>query len=170
MFRLVFIFIFTTWMITGFIITAPAVAADADEFSEILKKIDKLVCTNPEKISQYYSSELVIMIDDKRALLENRIKDYRQMMSELVGMSCRMKRKVLAGKKGDQVGYVLVDEQISVTAENVHIDERQHSVCSYMFSKEKDGWKISLEHCSSLPDYSIRPGEDALYYFHNPVY
>ena len=65
---------------------------------------------------------------------------------------------------------MLVDEQISVIAENVHIDERQHSVCSYMFSKEKDGWKISLEHCSSLPDYSIRPGEDALYYFHNPVY
>ena len=110
------------------------------------------------------------MIDDKRALLENRIKDYRQMMSELVGMKCRMKRKVLAGRKGDQVGYVLVDEQISVTAESVHIDERQHSVCSYMFSKEKDGWKISLEHCSSLPDYSISPGEDALYYFHNPVY
>jgi hypothetical protein len=81
-----------------------------------------------------------------------------------------MKRKVLAGKSGDQVGYVLVDEQISVTAESVHIDERQHSVCSYMFSKEKGGWKVSLEHCSSLPDYTIRPGEDALYYFHNPVY
>jgi hypothetical protein len=170
MFRLVFIFIFTTWMITGFIITAPAVAADADEFSEILKKIDKLVCTNPEKISQYYSSELVIMIDDKRALLENRIKDYRQMMSELLKMKCEIKRKVLAGKSGKKVGYILADEQISVTAENVHIDERQHSVCSYMFSREKDGWKVSLEHCSSLPDYSIRPGEDALYYFHNPVY
>jgi len=92
------------------------------------------------------------------------------MMSELVGMNCSMTRKVLSGKQGDQVGYVLVDEQISVTAENVHIDERQHSVCSYMFFKEKDSWKISLEHCSSLPDYSIRPGEDALYYFHNPVY
>ena len=170
MFRLVFIFIFTTWMITGFIITAPAVAADADEFSEILKKIDKLVCTNPEKISQYYSSELVIMIDDKRALLENRIKDYRQMMSELLKMKCEIKRKVLAGKSGKKVGYILADEQISVTAENVHIDERQHSVCSYMCSREKDGWKVSLEHCSSLPDYSIRPGEDALYYFHNPVY
>ena len=168
--RLVFIFIFTGWMILGFNSTPSVLAVDADGFSEILKKIDKLVCTNPEKISQYYSSGLVIMIDDKRALLENRIKDYRQMMSELVRMKCRMKRKVLAGKRGDQVGYVLADEQISVTAENVHIDERQHSVCSYMFSKEKDGWKISLEHCSSLPDYSIRPGEDALYYFHNPVY
>lgn len=157
-------------MILGFNFTPSVLAADTDGFSEILKKIDKLVCVNPEKISQYYSSELVIMIDDKRALLENRIKDYRQMMSDLVGMKCRMERKVLAGKRGDQVSYVLADEQISVTAENVHIDERQHSVCSYMFSKDKDGWKISLEHCSSLPDYSISPGEDALYYFHNPVY
>ena len=157
-------------MISGFITISPALAADAGEFSEVLEKIDKLVCTNPEEISQYYSSELVIIIDDKRALLENRIKDYRQMMSELVKMKCEIKRKVLAGKRGEKVGYILADEQISVTAENVHIDERQHSVCSYMFSKEKGGWKVSLEHCSSLPDYSIRPGEDALYYFHNPVY
>jgi len=80
--RLVFIFIFTGWMILGFNSTPSVLAVDADGFSEILKKIDKLVCTNPEKISQYYSSGLVIMIDDKRALLENRIKDYRQMMSE----------------------------------------------------------------------------------------
>ena len=168
--RLVFIFIFTSWMILGFITTSPALAANADEFSEVLEKIDELVCSNPEKISQYYSSGLVIMIDDKRALLENRIKDYRQMMSELVKMKCEIKRKILGGKGGEKVGYILADEQISVTAENVHIDERQHSVCSYVFSKEKVGWKVSLEHCSSLPDYSIRPGEDALYYFHNPVY
>jgi len=168
--RLVFIFIFTGWMILGLNLTSPALAVDAGEFSEVLEKIDKLVCTNPEEIGQYYSSELVIMIDDKRALLENRIKDYRQMISELVKMKCEIKRKVLANKGGEKVGYILADEQISVTAENVHIDERQHSVCSYMFSKEKGGWKVSLEHCSSLPDYSIRPGEDALYYFHNPVY
>ena len=168
--RLVFVFIFTGWVISGFITTSSALASDAGKFSEVLEKIDKLVCTNPEKIGQYYSSELVIMIDDKRALLENRIKDYRQMISELVKMKCEIKRKILANKSGEKVGYILADEQISVTAENVHIDERQHSVCSYMFSKEKGGWKVSLEHCSSLPDYTIRPGEDALYYFHNPVY
>ena len=168
--RLVFVFIFTGWMILGFNSTPSVLAVDADGFSEILEKIDKLVCTNPEEIGQYYSSELVIMIDDKRALLENRIKDYRQMISGLVKMKCEIKRKVLANKSGEKVGYILADEQISVTAENVHIDERQHSVCSYVFSKEKVGWKVSLEQCSSLPDYSIRPGEDALYYFHNPVY
>ena len=168
--RLVLMFIFGIWVILGFNSGSFVLAADVDEFTEVLEKIDKLVCTNPEQTSKYYSSGLVIMIDDKRALLENRIKDYRQMMSELVGMKCNMTRKVLSGQRGGQVGYVLVDEQISVTAENVHIDERQHSVCSYIFSKEKGSWKISLEHCSSLPDYSIRPGEDALYYFHNPVY
>ena len=168
--RLVFIFIFNGWMISGFITTSPALAVDASEFSEVLEKMDKLVCANPEAVSQYYSPKLVIMVDDKRALLENRIRDYRQMMSELVGIKCSMKRKILAGRVGDQVGYVLVDELSSVVAENVHIDERQHSVCSYMFSKENGGWKISLEHCSSLPDYIIQPGEDALYYFHNPVY
>ena len=133
--RLVFTFIFTGWMMLGLNLTSPALAADVDKFSVILEKMDKLVCTNPEQVSQYYSPELVIMIDDKRALLKNRIKDYRQMMSELVEMKCRMKRKVLASNKGDRVGYILADEQISVTAENVHIDERQHSVCSYMFSK-----------------------------------
>ena len=168
--RLVFTFIFTGWMILGLNLTSPALAADVDKFSVILEKMDKLLCVNPEAVNQYYSSKYVIMVDDKRALLENRIKDFRGNMSELVGMKCSMKRKILAGKEGDQVGYVLVDELSSVVAENVHIDQRNHSVCSYVFSKEKDDWKISLEHCSSLPDYSIRPGEDALYYFHNPVY
>ncbi len=167
---MVLIFIFINWMILGLNFTSPVLAADTKKFSELLGEIDKLVCTNPEKISQYYDPKLVIMIDDKRALLENRIKDYRQMMSELVGMKCRINRKVLAGMTGKQIGYVLVDEQISVTAENVHIDERQHSVCSYVFSKGNGDWKIKLEHCSSLPDYIIQPGEDALYYFHNPVY
>ena len=170
MFRLVFAFIFASWMILGSNSASPVLATDTDKFSMILEKMDKLLCANPEAVSQYYSSKYVIIVDDKRASLENRVQSFRGMMSELVGMKCSMKRKILAGKVGDQVGYVLVDELSSVVAENVHIDERNHSVCSYIFSKEKGDWKINLEHCSSLPDYSIRPGEDALYYFHNPVY
>ena len=170
MLRLVFTFIFTSWMLLASSVATPALADDTDKLTKILKKIDKLVCTNPEKLTPFYSAKLVIMIDDKRALLENRIKDYRQMMSELVGMDCHTERTILAGNMGDEVGYVLTDELISVVAKNVHTDERQHSVCSYVFSKEKGDWKISLEHCSSLPDYSIGPKDDALYYFHNPVY
>ena len=145
-------------------------AADTDEFSNILKKIDGITCTQPEKLPSFYGKSLVILQDYKRALLENRIKAYRQMMSDFRGLNCQVQRQVLAGHVGAKVGYVLVDEIMSVTSKSVDNDERQHNVCNYSFVKEGSRWKISLEHCSSIPDYSINPGDDALYYFHNPIY
>lgn len=149
--------------------TRPAHAGSTQDLADLLKKVDKLVCTQPQKITNYYSSKLVIMFDDKRATLENRIRDYQEMISEFQDMKCKFDRTVLSGNVGDQVGYILVDEMISVTS-RASTDERQHSVCSYVFVKENKGWKISHEHCSSLPDITIAPGDDALYYFHNPVY
>ena len=145
------------------IIINNALAADTDEFSNILKKIDGITCTQPEKLPSFYGKSLVILQDDKRALLENRIKDYRQMMSDFRGLNCQVQRQVLAGHVGAKVGYVLVDEIISVTSKSVDNDERQHGVCNYSFFKDGSSWKITLEHCSSLPDYSINPGDDALY-------
>ena len=68
-----------------------------------------------------------------------------------------------------KIGYVLMDEIISVQS-RLSTDERQHSFCNYVFQKESGAWKITLEQCASLPDYTIDPGQDALYYFHNPVY
>ena len=91
-------------------------------------------------------------------------------MSDFRDIKCQTQRKVLTGKKGKEVGYALVDEISSVTSKSTDTDERQHSVCSYLFVKENGDWKISMEHCSSLPDYSINPEDDALYYFHNPIY
>ena len=152
------------------LISNNALAADTDEFSNILKKIDGMTCTQPEKLPSFYGKSLVILQDDKRALLENRIKAYRQMMSDFRGLDCQVQRQVLAGHVGAKVGYVLVDEIMSVTSKSVDNDERQHNVCNYSFVKEGSSWKITLEHCSSLPDYSINPGDDALYYFHNPIY
>jgi hypothetical protein len=110
------------------------------------------------------------MEDDKRALLANRVKDYRHMMSDFRDINCRVQRQILSGHVGSKVGYVLADEISSITSKSNDTDERQHSVCSYNFIKEGSNWKITLEHCSSLPDYSINPGDDALYYFHNPIY
>jgi hypothetical protein len=110
------------------------------------------------------------MEDDKRALLANRIKDYHHMIADFRDINCRVQRQILAGHVGSKVGYVLADEISSITSKSNDTDERQHSVCSYNFVKEDSNWKITHEHCSSLPDYSINPGDDALYYFHNPIY
>ncbi len=157
-------------LVLSLVFSSQAFAAETDGLANILKKIDGLTCTQPEKLLQFYAKNLVIMVDDKRALLENRVKDYRQMMSDFRDMKCKTQRQVLSGTVGKDVSYVLVDEIISITSKSTDTDERQHSVCSYMFIREGSQWKISLEHCSSLPDYSINPGDDALYYFHNPVY
>ncbi len=160
-----------------FMTQVPALAEPTDlaktkAFSEILLKVDKLVCNEPEKIIDFYLPEknLVLLVDDKRSLLKNRIAGYRAMMSEFRGLKCNSQRKVLSGKVGKEVGYLLADEISSIVSDNTDNEERQHSVCSYVFSMEDNGWRIALEHCSTLPDYSIRPGDDALYYFHNPVY
>ena len=157
-------------LVFSLVFSSQVLAAETDSLADILKKLDALTCTQPEKLPQFYAKSLVIMADDKRALLENRVKDYRQMMSDFRDMKCETQRQVLSGKVGKEVGYVLVDEIISITSKSTDTDERQHSVCNYVFIKEGAQWKINLEHCSSLPDYSINPGDDALYYFHNPIY
>jgi hypothetical protein len=157
-------------LVFSLVFSSQVLAAETDGLADILKKLDALTCTQPEKLSQFYAKNLVIMVDDKRALLENRVKDYRQMMSDFRDMKCATQRQILSGKAGKEVSYVLADEIISITSKSNDTDERQHSVCSYIFIREGSQWKISLEHCSSLPDYSINPGDDALYYFHNPIY
>ena len=157
-------------LVFSLVFSSQVLAAETDGLADILKKLDALTCTQPEKLSQFYAKNLVIMVDDKRALLENRVKDYRQMMSDFRDMKCETQRQILSGKVGKEVSYVLADEISSITSKSNDTDERQHSVCSYIFIREGPQWKISLEHCSSLPDYSINPGDDALYYFHNPIY
>lgn len=146
-----------------------ALADNKDALTDILKNIDKQVCQSPKKIMNYYAKDMVIITDDKRILPENRIKDYEVMIAELEEMKCTNKRTVLAENVGKDLAFLLVDEMISITSRH-STDERQHSVCTYAFTKSGGQWKILQEHCSSLPDYSIVPGDDALYYFHNPVY
>lgn len=157
-------------LVISLVFYGQAFAAETDELAGILKQIDELVCTQPEKLPPFYSKDLVIMVDDKRALLENRILDYQQMMSDFRDMECQTQRQILSGKVGKDVAYILADEIVSITSKSTDTDERQHSVCSFAFTREGSQWKVALEHCSSLPDYSIKPGDDALYYFHNPVY
>jgi hypothetical protein len=86
--------------------SSQAFAADTDGLANILKKIDGLACTQPQNLPQFFSKDLVIMVDDKRALLENRIKDYQQMLSDFMDMNCQTQRQVLAGKVGKDISYL----------------------------------------------------------------
>ena len=157
-------------LLVGIVATAnPSLAGETDALTDVLKNVDKQVCQSPKNLMNYYTKDMVIISDDKRVLPEHRIKDYEAMIAELQEMKCKNTRTVLAGNAGKNLGFLLVDELISVSSRH-STDERQHSVCTYVFTKNGSQWKIKQEHCSSLPDYSIVPGDDALYYFHNPVY
>ena len=144
-------------------------AKATDPLVDVLKKVDKLVCKNPKGIARYYGKSLVIMSDDKRLTLDGRIEDYERMIATYERMKCDFTRNVLGGAVSGDLGYVMIDEIISVKS-RLSTDERQHGFCNYVFSKESGSWKVVLEQCVSMPDYTIDPGQDALYYFHNPVY
>ena len=161
----------TLWAALTIVAVTPisSIAGETDALTDILKQVDKHVCQSPKKLMDFYTKDMVIISDDKRVLPEHRIKDYEAMIAELEEMKCKNQRTVLSGNVGGNMGYLLVDELISVSS-RASTDERQHSVCTYVFKKNGSQWKIKQEHCSSLPDYSIVPGDDALYYFHNPVY
>jgi hypothetical protein len=147
----------------------PALAGDTDILIKTLKSMDQLICSSPKKLLPFYIKDNVIMSDDKRIILEERIEDYERMIAEFEEMKCTVARQVLGGKVGDKIGYIIVDEIVNVSS-RLSTDDRQHSFCNYVLTKEGSSWKIALEQCASLPDYTIDPGDDALYYFHNPVY
>lgn len=148
---------------------SPAAAADLDTLKKVLESVDQVVCKKPKDIARFYGKDLVIMSDAKRIKLEDRIADYEHMIASYEEMKCDFTRKVLGGKMDGNLGYLMMDEVISVKS-RLSTDERQHSFCSYVLNRNGGAWQIVLEQCASLPDYNIRPGEDALYYFHNPVY
>ena len=88
-------FLFTGMVfIISLVISNNALATDTDVYANILKKLDGIACTQPEKLPDFYGKDLVILVDDKRALLENRVKDYRQMMADFRGLKCQVQRQV----------------------------------------------------------------------------
>jgi ketosteroid isomerase-like protein len=159
----------TTLFLFAVVWAGHANAAETDVLLGVLKKLDGVICSAPKKIQSFYLPKPVLMVDDHRILLESRIESYQNMIADLHDMKCTANRTVLNGQVGKDLGFLLVDEQISVSS-RMSTSDRQHSVCTYIFRKDGGDWKITQEHCSSLPDYNITHGEDALYYYHNPVY
>ncbi|MBT6409696.1 MAG: hypothetical protein HOK16_09500, partial [Nitrospina sp.] len=56
-------------LVFSLVFSGQVLAAETDGLAGILKKLDALTCTQPEKLPQFYAKDLVIMVDDKRALL-----------------------------------------------------------------------------------------------------
>jgi len=164
-----FLVLLTAALFSGTMALTPANAADTDVFTKFLENMDQTICSSPKKLLPYYKKDAVLMEDDTPVILEERVEDFERMIAEFEEMKCTTTRKTLGGKVGEKVGYLVVDETVSVSS-RLSTNDRQHSFCNYVFEKEGNSWKVALQHCSRLPDYLIEPNEDALQYYHNPVY
>ena len=93
----------------GGLTLAPAHSqADTKEnLASVLKKVDGVVCSKPKDLAGLYTSDITIISDDRRILLEGRIKDYEAMIAELEEMKCNNQRTLLTGNVGDKVGFLL---------------------------------------------------------------
>ncbi len=164
-----FIVLLTAALFSGTIALKSASAADMGVFTDILKSMDQVICSSPKNLLPFYKKGAVLMSDDTRISLEEQVEDFERMIAEFEEMKCTTKRTVLGGKVGESVGYLFVDEIVNISS-RLSTDDRQHSFCNYAFEKEGTNWRVALQQCASLPDYTITPNDDALYYFHNPVY
>jgi len=156
-------------LFSGALNLTPANAAETDVLNNLLESMDRTICSSPKKLLPFYKKGAVLMSDDARISLEEQIEDFERMIAEFEEMKCTTTRTILGGKVGEKIGYLFVDEIVNVSS-RLSTDDRQHSFCNYIFEKEGSDWKVALQQCASLPDYTIAPGDDALYYFHNPVY
>ena len=163
------IVLFIAALFSGTFALKSAHAADTDVFTNILDTMDKTICSSPKKLLPFYKKDAVLMEDDTQVNLEERVDDFERMIAEFEEMKCSTTRIVMGGKAGEKVGYLVVDETVNVRS-RLSTNDRQHSFCNYVFEKEGTRWKVALQHCSRLPDYTIDPNEDALQFYHNPVY
>lgn len=164
-----FLVLLNAALFLGTIALTPAHAADTDVFTNILKTMDKTICSSPKKLLPFYKKDALLMEDDTPINLQERVEDFERMIAEFEDMKCSAIRKTIGGKAGEKIGYLFVDETVSVSS-RLSTNDRQHSFCNYVFEKEGNRWKVALQHCSRLPDYTIEPTDDALQFYHNPVY
>ena len=136
----------------------PSLAGETDALTDLLKQIDKQVCTSPKKLMNYYDKEMVIIADDKRILPENRIKDYEVMIAELQGMIAEM-RGIARPKAAFRIGYVEARTDNSVTINGLTFNSRvlqvnlaeAHRVFFYLATcgTELEEWSRNLEGSAS---------------------
>ena len=161
--------LFAITLFSGTVTFLTANAADTDVLTNVLESMDQTICSSPKKLFPFYKKNAVLMSDETRINLQEQIEDFERMIAEFEEMKCSTKRTTLGGKVGKKLGYLFVDEIVNISS-RLSTDDRQHSFCNYVFEKEGASWKVALQQCASLPDYTITPHDDALYYFHNPVY
>ena len=150
----ILIFLLPLWVSHTPLHALQPVADENKVFLTILNNAYQASCNNIELLRRYYLSDAEIINDGRQLTLDEIIKELKQSTASLTGLICTYEPKVRASRKTAQLAYIVVRETIRLSAHEMEEQEIQQ-LCTYVFSKTESGWKISHDHCSSVPGLTV---------------
>ena len=121
-----------------------------DVFLRILAAAYQASCSNAEWLHDYYLSDAEIIHDGRQLTLDETIKELKQSIAPLSGLTCVYQPKVRASRTDDRFAYLVVRETLILEAHETGKKEIQQ-ICTYVFSRTGSRWMIAHDHCSTIP-------------------
>lgn len=125
-------------------------AEKEDIFLKILAAAYQASCSNAELLHDYYLSDAEIIHDGRQLTLDETIKELKQSIAPLSGLTCVYQPKVRASRIDERLAYLVVRETLILEAHETGKKEIQQ-ICTYVFLRTGSRWMIAHDHCSSIP-------------------
>ena len=130
------------------------VSKEEETFLEILSAAYRVSCREAESLRKYYLEDAEIINNGRQVTLDETIKELKQSFSSLTGLTCNYEPKVRARRFGRELAYIVVRESIHLSAHEMGEQDIQQ-ICTYIFVRRTDDWKIAHDHCSSIPGLMV---------------
>lgn len=125
-----------------------------EPFLKILRMAYQVSCRDVESLKDYYFQDAEIIHNGRQVTLDETIKELEQSLSSMTELNCHYQPKVRASRHGEKMTYLVVRETIRFSAHEMDSVLLQQ-ICTYVFLKQQSDWKISHDHCSSVPGMTV---------------
>lgn len=120
-----------------------------EAFLKILDSAYEASCGEVDRLRKYYLADAEIINDGRQVTLDETIKELKQSMVSLQGLTCGYEPRVRSTRVSGDLAYVVVRETIRLAAQEM-AEQRIQQVCTYVFSRKDAQWWIAHDHCSSV--------------------
>ena len=124
------------------------------KFLAILSGAYRVSCNSVESLRDYYLSDAEIIHDGRQMALDEIIKELKESAASLSGLVCTYEPKVRSIRVSEDFVYLVVRETIRLSAREMG-DQEIQQLCTYIFMRMGSVWKISHDHCSSIPGLTV---------------
>ncbi|MBI3609566.1 MAG: nuclear transport factor 2 family protein [Nitrospirae bacterium] len=130
-------------------------SAEKEEvFLKVLDAAYQVSCNDADRLRDYYLANAEIISDGLQSTLDETIKELKQSMNPLPGLTCSYQPKVRASRIGPEMAYLVVRESIRLSVHEKG-EQRIEQLCTYVFLKDGSRWKIAHDHCSMVQGETV---------------